>query len=178
MLTAPVYFNYSIIISFLYFANYAFTFLLFFLIIFNIVGLNNNISFILSFLNYSKKIYLFFVLTLVAFLGIPPFALFAPKFLALVNIWVYSSWFFFCFTLLAVFLSFALYLQIFDTLFSFKRNTGFRIASFDLSGLFSAGLFYSIKKYNNFKNLTVLAFLILTGFIYFKDLFLFLTMFI
>jgi hypothetical protein len=69
-------------------------------------------------------------------------------------------------------------LQVFDTVFMTKRDTSLRITTFELSGLFSTGLFYLTKTYNNFKNFIILSFLVLGGFLYFKDFFLFLTLYV
>jgi formate hydrogenlyase subunit 3/multisubunit Na+/H+ antiporter MnhD subunit len=78
-------FNFSIILSLSYFINYAFIFLFFFFLIFDILNLNTNTYFIVTFLNYSKRFYLLFVLALLAFLGVPPFNIFSSKFAALTN---------------------------------------------------------------------------------------------
>ena len=120
MLSSCTPYNYSALLSTLYFANYSVTFILFFLTIHNLLNSNNNIYSISFLLKYSKQRLSTFILAFVSLLGIPPLNLFAPKFAASANAWVFGGGFFFVFVMLSIFLSFALYLQVFDILFKHK----------------------------------------------------------
>lgn len=178
MLASTLSFNYSVVLSLSYFINYAFIFLLFFFLIFDVLNLNNNVYFIVTYLKFSKRFYSFFILALISFLGVPPFSIFSSKFAALTNSWVFSNLFFFLFVLLTVFLSFALYLQIFDTMFSTTKNSNFCFTVLEFSGMFTPNLFYKKKNYILLKNITILGLFLLFGFIVFKDFILFLFLFI
>lgn len=120
MLISANAFNYSSILSILYFVNYSTTFILFFLAVNRYFKDTSNIFYIAYFLRYSKSGYLFFIIAFISFLGIPPLSLFAPKFAALSSIWLFGGVFVFVFAIGSVFLSFALYLQVFDILFKYR----------------------------------------------------------
>ena len=117
MFTAHGSCNYSSVLSILYFVSYSVTFTLFFLTISHSLDYGNNLYSIVFFLKYSTRRFSFFIIAFVALLGIPPFNLFAPKFAALTSVYGCGGFFIFFCALSSVFLSFALYLQVFDVLF-------------------------------------------------------------
>jgi len=83
MLTIYSTYNYSSVLSMLYFVNYSAAFIMLFITVGTYLNINNNIYAITYFLKYSRCRYQFFVLSYIALLGVPPFSLFAPKFAAL-----------------------------------------------------------------------------------------------
>ena len=81
-----------------------------------------NIYALFPFLEYSKQKLYLFLISIFAALGVPPCSLFIPKFAGLTAVYYNSTWIVFIYTLLITFLSFTLYLQLFDGLFKKKRN--------------------------------------------------------
>ena len=171
MLEFSLILNFSAILSFMYFTSYSITFILFFYIISKYTPYSTNLHQIINMLKYNKTRYYIFVVVLLAFLGIPPFLLFTAKFSSLVIFWNYSNFIFFFITLLVVFLSFALYVQLFDLLF--KTNTRFNdnqnlittLTTVELSSTFTD---CSYKLHFAIISLTAVS---VFGFFFFKDLF-------
>ena len=171
-------FNFSAVISFSYFIAYAISFIIFFYLTNPYTTYTTNLHAIGLLLKYNKALYTIFVLNLIAFLGVPPFFLFAPKFAGLLASWTFSNTVFFSTALVTVFLSFSLYLQLFDLLFA-TNETG--LDAFTLYANAANSENRSIKLTRNYNVLIVLitlVFLCSTGFLLFKDFFLCLSLFV
>lgn len=171
-------FNFSAVISFSYFVAYALSFIIFFYTTNPFTKYTTNLHAISLLLKYNKALYIIFVFNLIAFLGIPPFFLFAPKFTGLLSTWAFSNVLFFIIALATVFLSFSLYLQLFDLLFVTNEtsldvfNLVNKAANAEVSSLALVG------RYNVFIILITLVFISAVGFILFKDFFVCLSLFI
>lgn len=123
MLAPTCFSNYTHLVVIAYFVSYCVTLLGFCAFFAPYLAVTANIYQLTAYLNYSKQKTKLFALVFVSFLGLPPFLTFAPKFACLTQIWVYSGWTIFFLALTASFLSFALYLQVFDVLFVKRKRT-------------------------------------------------------
>lgn len=171
-------FNYSVIISFFYFLSYAFAFIIFFYLTNAYSKFSTNLHQIVALLKYNKSYFYFFICNLLTFLGIPPFFLFSSKFAGLTITWEFSNFIFFFVTLLVVFFSFALYLQLFDLLF--MSTTKFNDNALVLKQILveNQSNFFNNYNYNIYFILTSLSVISIFGFLLFKDLFFCLSIFI
>lgn len=114
--------NYTHLIIIAYFISYCVTLLGFCAFFAPYLAVTSNIHQLITYLNYNKHKTKLFAVVFVSFLGLPPFLTFAPKFACLTQIWVYNGWALFFLALTASFLSFALYLQVFDILFLKRKH--------------------------------------------------------
>lgn len=120
---APVYFsNYTHLAVLAYFSSYCITLLGFCAFFAPYLSATPNIYQLVAYLSYNKKKFKLFALVFLSFLGVPPVLAFGPKFACLAQVWVYSGWTLFFFALTASFLSFALYIQVFDMLFAKRKH--------------------------------------------------------
>lgn len=177
MLTVLNTSNLNVILAFLYMFYYSLTFFLFFFLIFNEVQTNQNLNATALILNFSKNKKNLLVLTLMSFLGIPPLAIFAAKFSGLAGLWNQNQYLFFFLGLLSTFISFALYLQMFDMLFSkkIKSVNVFKLVKHSLN-LYKLSE-KKIKIYEYYYILFVLSFFVLFGVLFFKDFIILLKLF-
>lgn len=171
-------FNFSAIISFCYFMAYALSFIVFFYTTNPFTRYSTNLHTINLLLKYNKTLYIFFVFNLVSFLGIPPFFLFAPKFAGLLNSWVYSNLIFFFTALTTVFLSFTLYLQLFDLLFVTNDSHLDVFALVKKATIAEARNMSLTKEYCTHVVLVSLVLFTSVGFLLFKDFFVCISLFI
>lgn len=177
MLVSSANVNYSFAVSFLYFFNYAITFILFFFVLYRYLSIKSNLHYNITLLKYSKRVFYFYIAALLSFLGVPPFSSFAPKFAALTLSWAFGNLYFYLFLLITVFVSFALYLQVFDTVFKTKFNkTICSFFDFELNSGFVT--FTKTLNYTSVKCLIIGFFLILFGFFFFKDFFFLFTLYL
>lgn len=164
--------NYSFIISFLYFCSYIIVFFIFFFIINIYTNYSTNFFQIVELIKYSKNYYYIFVIIMLTFIGIPPLLIFTSKFAALTVSWFFNNFIFFLTTLFITFLSFTLYLNVFDLLFktNIKLNYFFNILKEFNKNNRIERLF--IQNYSKNIIIILLLFLSIFGFFFFKDLFL------
>ena len=165
MLAPICYSNYTHLIVIAYFLSYCISLMGLCAFFAPYLSVTPNIYQLSTYLNYSKQKTKLFAVVFVSFLGLPPLFAFAPKFACLTQVWVYGGWVLFFLVLTASFLSFALYLQVFDVLFA-KRKQGQVLKNSQPKKLNLRA--FRTYEVNTFLSCTV--FFIVGGVFFFKDL--------
>ncbi len=167
--------NTSFILSLIYFMFYSISFVLLFFCVEKELKITTNLSLLSNILKYNVIKKKMFTLSILSLIGVPFLALFAPKFASLTIVWKHSNYIFFGYLLITTFISFAIYIQLFDLLFNKKNKSNIIIKILkNKTKEIKTNLNLRLN-YQETKKLIILTFGVLSFFLIFKDIFFLIT---
>lgn len=169
--------NFSFIVALLYFSFYSVSLFLFFICLAPFLNVSNNLNYLSRLCRYDRFLYGLLICSIFSLVGVPPLCLFAPKFAGLMILWVNSAYFFFFFAFLLTILSFTVYIQIFDLLFSWNHQFNDSCIEMKYVQLIrSIPIIFDVYS----KRMFILSFAFVTvfGFFWFKDFFFLISIFV